>query len=353
MGEIEYRDFDGDLEALAAMARESWFEEYGVATWPDLYQPALSRHYFADVDDPRFLVGAYDGGRLVAFVANLPRPYRFNGKRYRGVMSCMLVGHRDYRRRGLARGLIAECLRRNEEVGCDFALMTLEKKHRSALLFEKHMKPHHRIEVMKRMYPIARPVDLEKLMESENLKGYETAAIVLLGAHRPVHAPPVSGTVRTCRDEDLAPILDLIGCYPDANSLVRVFDRASLARRLHTEDVTSTVVYERGGGVRGFINYTALDMLSRRGRYRWAWLDFLHWEGLSGREKKALLAGLWASARDHGCIGILEWNKNYYAKGALFRSRFFAYPRFIDLNAWIFNPGLSLKGISSVFEQVI
>ncbi len=351
MGKIEIRDFDGDLEALSAMARESWFEEYGEDTWPDLYRPELTRHLFADVPDPRFLIGAYDGVRLVAFIAHLPRVYRLNGKAYKGVASCMMVARKGYR--GAVVYLIAECLRRNEEFGADFALMTLEKKHRSWLMFEKHLKPKYRIEVLKMMYTIVHPVDFEKIVESENLKWYEVAAIKLLGAHRPITAPSVSGTVRPYRDADLVEILALTRRYSDQNSLARDFGEQSLARRLHTEDVTSTVVYERDGAVEGFINFTVYDMVGKRGTHRWAWLDFLYWEGLSGKEKQALLAGLWKASRDQGCIGILEWNKNYYAKGALFRSHFIPYPRFLDLNAWVFNSDLSLQGIDSVFEQVI
>ncbi len=353
MGKIEFRSFDGDLQALAAMARESWFEEYGLSTWPDLYKPELAAHFFADVEDPRYLIGAYDRDRLVAFIANLPRTYRLNSRTYKGVMSCMLVGHREYRGRHIVLDLIAECLRRNEDIGCDFSLMTLEAGHRSSLMFDKHFTSHHRIERLKRMYPIARPIHMDKLAISEGLAWYETAAIKAIGAHRPLTAPPVPGKVRPFRGSDLAPILALIDRYPDRNALVRVFDEKSLSRKLHTEGVTFTAVYERDSTVRGFINWTLYDLLGPKGRNTWAWLDLLYWEGLSGREKRALLAGLWESARERGCIGILEWNKNYYRKGPLFRCRFIAYPRFIELNGWVFNPAVSLKGIASIFEQQI
>lgn len=351
MGKIELRDFDGDLEALSAMARDPWFEEYGEETWRDQFRPKLARHLFADVPDPRFLVGAYDGAKLVAFIANLPRVYRFNGKTYKAVRSTMLVSHKDYR--GAVVYLIAECLRRNEEFGADFALMFFDKKHRAWFMFEKYLKPNYRIEVLKTMYAIVRSVDFKKIMESQNLKWYEVAAIKLLGAHRPITAPSVSGAVRPYSDADLVEILALTRRYPDRNSLVRIFDEESLARRLHTEDVSSTVVYERGGAVEGFINFTVHELVSRRGSYRWAWLDLLYWEGLSGKEKKALLAGLWEASRDQGCIGILEWNKNYYSKGPLFRAHFIPWPLFIEVSAWIFNPDLSLQGIGNVFEQVI
>ncbi len=351
MSEIEYRDFDGDLDALSKMARESWFEEYGVSTWPDLYQPALARHFFADVHNPRYLVGAYDGARLVAFVANLPRTYRLDGQQLQGVMSCLMVGHRDYRRRGIAVGLIGECLSRNEELGCDVALMTLERKHSSALLFDKHLKPNHRIEVVRRLYPIARPIDFETMAEAERLAGYERAAIRLYGAHRPLLAPTVKGEVRPYRPEDLDEVSALVEGVSDDGCLVRVFDGPSLARRLHTEGVTSTVVYDNGS-VSGFANITRYELVDRRGTYPWAWLDYVVWDKLDGAEKQALLAGVWRAAQEQGCIGLLEWNKGYTGVFPLIRARFIAYPRFIDLNAWVFRSELSLRG-KAMFEQQI
>jgi hypothetical protein len=148
-------------------------------------------------------------------------------------------------------------------------------------------------------------------------------------------------------------VLALTGNYPDDDRLVRVFDSGSLGHQLHTPGATSTVVYERDGAVRGFMNYTHLDLLGPNKRYPWAWLDYLYWEGLGAREKRALIAGTWELARQQGIMAVMEWNKNYYKNGPLYRSRFIPYPRYLDLNAWIFNPDLDLSGIKSVFEQQV
>ena len=351
MGKIELRDFDGDLTALQAMAYDTLCEEYGQDTWLDWNRPEITRHFFADVPDPRFLIGAYDGTRLVAFIANLPRSYRFNGRTYRGVASVMMAAHKDYR--GAAVYLISECLHRNEQFGADFALFTIEKGNRSRRLFEQALKPRYRIERLKEIYAITHSIKLEKIVESQHLKWYEVAAIKLLGAHRPITTPPVPGTVRYYQDTDLDQILVLTRRYSDQNCLVRVFNQDSLARRLHTKGVTATLIYERGAVVEGFINFTVHEMVSPRGRYRWAWIDFLYWEGLTVKEQRALLAGLWQASREEGCIGILEWNRNYYAKGTLFRSRFVPYPHFIEVYAWVLNPELSLQGVDRFVEQIV
>jgi len=353
MSTIEYRDFDGDLDALRAMAADSWNEEYGIHTWPDLYKPELARHFFAGVEDPRYLIGAYDGAKLVAFVANLPRTYRFEGRVYKAVMSCMLVGHSDYRRRGIALELIGECLRRNEEIGIDFALLTLEKKHRSSELFAKHLNPRHRIEIVKRMFPITRPIDFSTLAANEGLKGYERAAVHLFGSHRPLIAPRVHGKVRPYADSDLSRIAELAEIDSMNGYLVRVFSKEALARQLHDGQVTQTVVCEKNGRVEAFANFTYYDLVGPRGAKRWAWLDFMHWEKIGYKEKKALLAGVWETARKNDSIGIMEWHKGYYRTGPLYRMRFVPYTRFLDLNAWIFNERVSLDKVQGIFEQQI
>ena len=351
MGRIEIRDFDGDLEALSAMAHEAWLEAHGDETWPDLYRPELTQHLFADVEDPRLLIGAYDGARLVAFAANLPRIYRFRGQTYRGVFSCMLVARKGYQ--GAAAYLFADGLRRNEAIDADFALMTMEKNGRMWRAFEKHLKPRKRIQALTTICPIFRVVDLERFAEAEDLSWYKAATVKLLGAHRPIAAPSVAGTVRPYRPSDLDGALALTERYPDQKGLVRVFDVEPLARQLHTEGITSTVVYERDGAVAGFVNFSAYPIVSNRGAHPHAWIDFLHWEGLTGGERKALLAGVWEASRSRGCIGILAWNTGYYATGALFRSRFIPYPRFAELDLWILNPRLSLEGVEAVVEQLL
>jgi Acetyltransferase (GNAT) domain len=353
MGDIEIKSFDGNLQALSDMAHQSWFEEYGISTWPDLYKPQLSAHFFSGITDPRYLVGAYDGDRLVAFIANLPRSYRLNGRNYHGVMSCMLVGHKEYRRKHIVIDLIGECLRRNKEIGCDFALMTLESGHRSSIMLDKHFAGNNRLETLKKMYPIACPLDLDRMANSEGLKGYELAAIKALGVGRERTAPAVKGEVRPYRSHDLSAIHDMVSSYPDRGKLVRLFGQKELAAQLDTPGVTSTVVYEKEGVAAGFINFTVYDMVSPKGRNRWAWQDFLYWTGLNADEKKALIEGLKQDAREKGCIAVLEWNKNYYSKLPLFRSGYIAYPRFLKLAGWVFNPEIRLKGTSGVFEQQI
>jgi hypothetical protein len=349
MTRLEVRDFDGDLDALADLAGEAWSREYGAQSWPNLYRPAVTGHLFADVPDPRFLVGAYVGARLVAFLANLPRVYRHRGRQHRAVYTGLLVADREYR--GASAYLIAESLKRNQDYGADFALMTLQAGHSGLDMVQKALAPRFRVEVLRTMGTLVHAVDFEQIVHSEGLHWYEVAAIRLLGAHRSISAPDVPGTVRAYRDDDLVQILALTGLYDDSHCLVRQFDEASLARRLRTEGLTNTAVYERDGLVRGFVNFTAYDLVSVRQTCPWAWVDFLYWEGLCRAEQVALLSGLWRLARDAGCVGILEWSKGYYSTVPLLAAHFIPYPRFLKVAAWVFHPQLSLRGATGMVEQ--
>lgn len=352
MGRIEIRDFDGDLDALGAMAYETLLEERGNDNWLDYYRPEVARQLFADVPDPRFLIGAYDGGRLVAFVANLPRRYRLNGQRYLGTWSTMMAAHRDYR--GAAIYLLAECLRRSSDFGGDLAIVTIEHAgRRSVELYNKYLRPRFPLLRVRPMIPLARAVDLAAIVRTQGLGWPLVAGVKLWGAHRPMVAPEVPGVVRAYQPGDVDAILALLDSYSDHNRLVRVFSREALARRLAWPSVTETVVYVRDGTVQGFINFTAHELVSRRGRGRWAWLDFLHWANLSRPEQGALLAGAWEAAQRMGCIGLLDWTKGYYDTAPLWQARFVPYPNLIEINVWQLNPRLDVRSIRGLVEQIV
>ncbi|MBN2206647.1 MAG: GNAT family N-acetyltransferase [Candidatus Aminicenantes bacterium] len=353
MSEIEIRDFDGPLEALPEMARDTLAEEYGDRTWLDWNRPELARLHFADAAEPRDLIGAYDGGRLVGFIANLPRTYRLNGAAYRGVACVMMSTHKDYR--GAAVYLIAESLRRVAEAGVDLAFFTAETGKRGWGLLERLRGGGFgfRVERLKRMRALVRGIRLDRIVESQRLKRHEALAVRLIGAHRPIAAPRVAGTVRPYRSADLDAVLELVGRYTDRNSLVRVFGRDSLARRLDAPGLTATVVYERDGAAAGFINFTVHELVSPRGRDRWAWLDLLHWDGLAPKERRALLAGLWQAGRERGCIGILEWDRGYYPKSALYLARFVPSSHAVQAFALVLNPRLQPANVKGLVELII
>src|SRR5512137_2353967 len=111
MGKIEgvsIEAFRGDYEGLERMAHASWRDEYGQASFPNFYRPAFLHYLFDRIpaDKRDLLLGAYKDGEIVAFLANLPERFHYQGKAYSAVYSCLLVVRKELLRQGLALEII-------------------------------------------------------------------------------------------------------------------------------------------------------------------------------------------------------------------------------------------------------
>jgi hypothetical protein len=242
----------------------------------------------------------------------------------------------------------------SRDFGGDLAIVTIERKgRRSVPLYNDYLRPRFPLIRVRPMIPFVHAVDFAAIVRTQGLSWPERAGVRLWRAHRPLTPPTVSGVVRFARPTGVDGILALLGRDSARDCLVRVVSREALARRLAWPDVTATVVYERDGVVAGFVNFTAHELVSQRGRGRWAWLDFLYWDGLSRAGQEALLAGVWQAAREMGCIALLDWSKGYYDTAPLWRARFVPYPNFIELNVWQLNPQLPVRSIRTIVEQVV
>src|SRR5512137_31889 len=120
MGKIEgvsIEAFRGDYEGLERMAHASWRDEYGQASFPNFYRPAFLHYLFDRIPADRrdLLLGAYKGDEIVAFLANLPERFHFEGRICSGVYSCLLVVRREYLRRGLALEIIRAAVGLNKK----------------------------------------------------------------------------------------------------------------------------------------------------------------------------------------------------------------------------------------------
>ena len=347
---ISIDEFRGDYEGLERMAHASWRDEYGEASFPNFYRPAFLRYLFDRVPAAKkdHLVAAYKGGEVVGFLANLPQRFDLRGSVYSAVYSCLLVVRKEYLRKGIALDLIRTAVEANKKYGYDFSLLTLETGHRSTLMMDKLRGEGNRIERVRKSGVMARILDLGRVDASEDLKGYEKAAIRLIGAHRaPKAAPGV--ILREYRASDLDACRDLLDRYRKTVELARVCDKGELAPELDCPDVARTLVWEKDGRVQAMINFILHDHLGKKVE-RWAWINHVAFPDLSPAERVAFLRAYLACIREAGCIGTIDFTKRGWPAGPFYRSRFIPYPRAVNLVSWTFNPEISLAGIPVVYE---
>ncbi len=234
---LSIEPFRGDYEGLERMAHASWRDEYGQASFPNFYRPAFLRYLFDRIPADRrdLLLGAYKGDEIVAFLANLPEKFHFEGTIRSGVYSCLLVVRKEYLRKGLALEIIRAAVDLNKKYGFDFSLLTLETGHRSTLMMNKFIAEGQRIERIRKSGVMARVLDLDRVDGAEGLKGYEKAAIRLLGVHKPPKAAP-GVDLRDYRPADLDACHALLDRYKDTVRLALAWDKKDLAVELDTPE---------------------------------------------------------------------------------------------------------------------
>jgi GNAT superfamily N-acetyltransferase len=347
---LSIETFRGELESLERMAHASWRDEYGQASFPNFYRPAFLRYLFDRIPEAKkdHLLAAYKDGEIVAFLANLPQRFHFQGGLYNAIYSCLLVVRKEYLRQGIALDIIRAAIEGNKKYGYDFSLLTLETGHRSTLMMEKLIAEGNRIERIRKSGVMARVLDLGRIDAAEGLKGYEKAAIRLLGAHRPPKAAP-GVDLRDYRASDLDACHALLDRYKDTARLALAWDKRELAIELEYPDVSRTFVWEKEGRVQAMINFITHDQLGKQVE-RYAWINHVAFPDLSPAERTAFLRAYLIRIREDGFVATVDFNKRGWPAGPFYRARFIPYPRAVNLVSWTFNPALSLAAIPIVYE---
>jgi hypothetical protein len=348
---VSIEPFRGDFEGLERMAHASWRDEYGQASFPNFYRPAFLHYLFDRIPEDKrdVLLGAYKDGEIVAFLANLPETFHFQGKIYDAVYSCLLVVRKEFLRKGLALDIIRAAVELNrKKYGLDFSLLTLETGHRSTLMMNKLIDEGQRIEKVRRSGVMVRILDLDRVDASEGLKGYEKAAIRLLGAHRPPKPEPGVG-LRDYRPADLDACHALLERYKDSVRLALAWDKKDLAVELDYPDVARTLVWEKDGRIQAMINFVRHDQLGKQVE-RYAWINHVAFPDLSPAARAAFIRAYLARIREYGYIATVDFSKRGWPAGPFYRARFIPYPRAVNLVSWTFNPNISLAGIPVVYE---
>ena len=339
--------FRGDFEALERMAHTSWREEYGQESFPNFYRPDFLRFLYERIEDKRLFCAIYNGEEIVAFLANLPQRFLFQGEERRSVYSFLMVTRREYLRKGVASLLVNEALKLNRDLKCDFAIFSLEKGHGSTAFIKKLESAGHPVQWIRKFYLAARIIDLDKAAFSERLKKWEKSAVRLIGGHR---LPGDKGlSLRPYKAGDLDDCFQLLSEYREKVSLCLLWEREDLGRELDHPGVSHTLVYENDGRVEAMINFYIHEHLGRT-KEHWAWVNHVAIHRLGKKDQGAFVRGFLHMIHLMDCIGVVEWMRGYYSLKPFFRAGFFPYFRYVNLVSWTFNPGLNLTGTKGVYQ---
>ena len=349
--DVTFETFRGDVEDLEAMAHTAWRDEYGLDSYPNLYSPKYFDYLCGAIEHRDHLIGAYRNNMLTAFLAALPRRFHFKGEIYRAALACLLVTRKEAFRKGIALGLVAKALEINKKYGYDFALLYLETGHRSSKMLRKLKEAGNPVHKVKRMNVIIRAIDLEKIFASENVKWYEKALMRTLKLDK-VNPRPRHASIRRFQAEDLDQCGKLLDDHKNNVTLTRILDPDECLRELNYKDVSHSLVWDENGTIRGLINWALIDHVGKFPQ-RWAWLNHLHFGDLNPQESNELVRAFVLKTKVQQAAGAVEWAKNYYRKGPLWKNRFIPYFRSVDMLAWVFNPELDLSDIPDVYELQI
>lgn len=345
---VSIETFRGDFHALEKMALASWREEYGEDSFPHFYRPAFL-HFLTDrISDQRHIIAAYRREEIIGFMANLPQKLWFGGDIHMAVYSCLLVVKKEYLRRGLATAMIQEALRLSERYQYSFSLLTLEKGHGSTELMKKMAEAGQPMHFVKKIRVIARILDLERVSQSEKLRGWERAAIRIIGGSRPP-SWKYDPLIREYRVEDLEDCLILLNRYQENTPLALIWDRNSLAKELAYPGVSQTLIFEKNQRVEGLVNFIFHEHVGKKTE-RWAWVNHVAYPGLSQQERVGFVHAFLSFARRNGCIGAIEWTRGYYSLGPFYRAHFFPYFRSVSMFSWSLNPEVVIENVPRVYE---
>lgn len=344
---LAFRSFDvaTGLPEVRAMAEASWRRDYAKQAYLDLFDESFWALNFRAPGAFGLTPIAWcvrDGEQLVGFAGGVPRRVRVRGKAFDTYLVGWLTVHAEHRRRGIAtmlyEGAHAELHERH-----DGAFMFLDKGHASTLMFDRleRERPTHRILARSK---VALRILRDEFWSATQLKWFERA--YLWARHRPFDPGRPSAEVRAYRPTDLAGCLALTRRI--AADLTREWDEPELAHHLAATDVSRTVVLERDGVVRGFVNLIVVEQLGLQ-TCKVAFIETVALGTLGADDAASLLRAALTDARERGCVSAIEFDRRYYPVDVLRDVGFFFAPRDLYLSYLVGRERLEGLTLSSFY----
>lgn len=320
---IEIRTYEGDAAELSRFTQRVWIEG-GIDKMP---LPIWNEEYFewqllSELAGRRnFLVAAYDGARLVGCLPCERFRFRVDGCEMDGTMGSWLTADPDYKRQGIASLLVEEQRRRHAEQEAKFMIGYAAPGTSGGPFWRQ--RPDARI--LGRIGFWVRILDPRVLARWSPSLG-ERLAIRLLGPLLGAAPPSGDGApIRPYREGDLPSCLGLAHRLLSGVEVGYLWSAERLAHQFQFRDLPRTLVWDEGGGVRGFVNYYPLEMMGRF-RQRMAVIDLLAFGDLPQSSRRRLVAAALGQMSREEIHSVIMLRLGCYGIAPLIANRFVPLP---------------------------
>lgn len=302
MAAVEIRDYSGDFEDVAELARRVWAQEYAGRTWVATQDAAYLRSRITPESGALCLV-AYHGTRLVGSIFSIPHSLRVGDRVFPIALYSGFTVDPEHRRMALP--LVERLRRANDDRGIAFGIgMVLDVPHSSSYRF--WMK-----------YAQAFPQNFQivfrgghwgKFLEPRHLAlgglyAWERMAGRVLGPLLRFTPYGYDPHVRPYQPTDLEQCAQMLDKTSAQFDWALSWERHQLACQLNNPECR-TFVFERDGQVKGVVNGHCFALQGRE-LMRGAMIDLWADDGLRETERVRLLSHLCTDLRARGVHALL------------------------------------------------
>lgn len=287
---LEVCTYRGDARELSEFVLRVWRETYADRMPLPLWNPEFFdwQLLWRTPEDRPYCLAVYDGERLVGTLLGEEMRFRWFEQDQLGSMGSWLTVDPEYRRKGVAKLLREELVRRHRQRGAGFQIGY--GYHGSRLsLGPKFWKTFPKETIIPRSLGF-----WVRVLNPKRVAAWELSRLEGWGARmldwwqpRPARWRP-DPRVRAYAERDFVSCLELAHGVLDSVEAGIIWEPERLKHQLDYRGFPNTMVYESDGEVGGFVNYHVLDYLGR-GTIRVALIDLLAVGEMSPGEIRTLL----------------------------------------------------------------
>jgi hypothetical protein len=334
------------------------------------------------------MIGVYSKkNKLIGFNGVVPANFRWRSKIFKGGISTYLSIDPDFRRKGLARELIIETIKRSIKNQYDILLayfdfkFTGKKVYKSAIRASVGKK--YEMKLLHKADWYCKILDFEKFKNSigvdvpmkQMLEGYrlnslkecinddpncifkrigskfvETSLkIPELTSEADKAGTRIEKSIVEIKNMDPDKILVLFNHYSSLLEFAQHWSASELKWYLNFKKIRTLVLNGKNAGA---LTYFIQTIISKK-PFRVAWIDNGYLNDLNAREQLGLVNILLTRAKDEGCAIAVLPRLEYLGKKPFIQSGFLPYPRKFELHGLIFNYQLSKLSVMKKLYTVI